>query len=382
MEGKSLKPDIGSYYQMVDSMAASTRQSLSFLSRRWPEVEVWRTRARAKVFKLLSFNPPETSLNASVDGQREEDGILIEEISYDMPYGTRTQGFFLYRKKRNGRLPAVVALHDHGGFKYYGKEKITAIPNEPDILVEFKKYSYSGLSWATELAKHGFAVLVVDVFLFGSRKIPVSSLNEEFQGRFEGLEPDSKEYIQRYNEFAAEHEHLLAKTILAAGSTWPGIFTYDDRRSLDYLLTRPEIDPCRIGCGGLSGGGLRTIFLAGLDPRIRCAVCVGFMSTFREMLRNHIKCHTWMLYVPYLYRFLDMPDVIALRAPAPLMVQYNEDDPLYALEGQRQADRKIAEIYSKMGHPGNYTGRFYPGPHKFDAEMQKDAFKWFMKWLY
>ena len=377
-----MKPDIGLYYEMVDCIAASTEQPLSYLFRKWPEVEVWRTRARAKVFELLSFNPPKTPLNAAIDGQREEDGILVEEISYDMPYGPRARGFFMHPEKRNRGLPAVVALHDHGGFKYYGKEKITAIPDEPEILVEFKKESYSGRSWATELAKRGFAVLAVDVFLFGSRKVPVSSLNEEFQKRFEGLEPCSKGYIQRYNEFAAEHEHLLAKTILGAGSTWPGIFTYDDRRSVDYLLTRPEVDPTRIGCGGLSGGGLRTIFLAGLDPRIRCAVCVGFMSTFREMLRNNIKCHTWMLYVPYLYRFLDMPDVIALRAPAPLMVQYNENDPLYTIEGQRQADRKIAEIYSRMEYPENYSGEFYPGPHKFDTEMQEDAFEWFEKWLF
>jgi dienelactone hydrolase len=376
-----MKPDIGIYYELVDSIAASSGHTLSYLSRSWPEVEVWRARAKAKVFRLLSFDPPQTPLNAAMEERREEDGLVIERVSYNMPYGPRAQGFFLYPKRREGRLPAVVALHDHGGFKYYGKEKITAIPDEPEILIEFKKRCYSVRSWATELAKRGFAVLVMDVFLFGSRKIPVDSLNEDFQKAFKGLKPGSNEYIQKYNEFAAEHEHLIAKTVLAAGSTWPGIFTYEDRRSIDYLLTRPEVDPNRIGCGGLSGGGLRTIFLAGLDSRIKCAVCVGFMSTFREMLRNHIKCHTWMLYVPYLYKFLDMPDLIALRAPAPLMVQYNEEDPLYPIEGQRRADLKIAEIYSRMGCPENYSGRFYPGPHKFDAEMQEDAFVWFEKWL-
>ncbi|MFQ6095630.1 MAG: hypothetical protein ACE5NN_05760, partial [Candidatus Bathyarchaeia archaeon] len=120
-----MKPDIGVYYKMVDSVAASSEQSLSYLTRNWPELEVWHTRARAKVFELLSFNPPKTALNATVDAQREEEGIVAEKISYDMPYGPRAQGFFLYPKKRDGRLPAVIALHDHGGFKYYGKEKIT-----------------------------------------------------------------------------------------------------------------------------------------------------------------------------------------------------------------------------------------------------------------
>jgi len=378
----TMKPDIGIYHEMIDSVAASAKHSLSYLAKDWPEVEVWRSKARAEVFELLAFTPPKTPLNATIDARRKEDHIVVETISYDMPYGPRAQGFFLYPKERSRKLPAVLALHDHGGFKYYGKEKITAIPNEPDILRQFKGECYSGRSWATELARRGFAVLAIDVFLFGSRKIPVDSLNEEFQERFIGLEDGSKEYIQKYDELAAEQEHIIAKTIFAAGSTWPGVFTYEDRRAVDYLLTRPEIDPNRIGCGGLSGGGLRTIFLAGLDPRVRCGVCVGFMSTFRELLRNRIKCHTWMLYVPYLNRFLDMPDVIALRAPAPLMVQYDMEDQLYTIDGQKQADQKIAQIYSKMGYPDNYVGKFYPGPHKFDAEMQEDAFRWFEKWLF
>jgi hypothetical protein len=87
------------------------------------------------------------------------------------------------------------------------------------------------------------------------------------------------------------------------------------------------------------------------------------------------------LYVPHLFQFLDLPDVIALRAPAPLMVQYNEEDELFTTEGQHEADRKIAEIYSKMEYPQNYVGKFYPGAHKFDVTMQDEAFHWLEKCL-
>ena len=139
---------------------------------------------------------------------------------------------------------------------------------------------------------------------------------------------------------------------------------------------RAERGPSGVGCGGLSGGGVRTIVLAGLDQRIRCAFCVGFMSTMRGLLRNRIKSHRLFMYVPRLSQFLDLPDVIALRAPSPLMVQYDRDDELFTLEGQSQADEKIAKLYSEVGHPENYVGKFYPGPHKFDVEMQEDAFAW------
>lgn len=379
-----MKPDMGIYYEMLDAIAA-TQPSLSFLAKPWPDIETWRTRARAKVLELLAFDPIRVPLNPSIDSRREEEDLIVQEISYDMPYGPRTHGFFLYPKKRNAKLPAVVALHDHGSFFYFGKEKITAIHNEPRILSEFKQKSYGGRSWATELAKRGFAVLATDMFLWGSRKIPLDTVNEEFQRLFEGVEQGSEEYIQKYNEFWATNEcPLIADTILDAGTSWPGIFSYEDRRSIDYLLTRQEIDPNRIGCGGLSGGGLRTIFMAGLDPRVRCAFCVGFMSTIRGVLRNHIKCpqgHGLLMYVPLLLPLLDLPDVIALRAPSLLMVQYNEEDELFTSEGQHEADRKIAEIYSKMGYRDNYVGKFYPGSHKFDAAMQEEAIRWLEKCL-
>ena len=66
----------------------------------------------------------------------------------------------------------------------------------------------------------------------------------------------SEAYIRAFNAFANRHEELTAKTIFAAGATWPGILFQGDRASLDYLLTRPEVDSSRIGCMGLSIRGL------------------------------------------------------------------------------------------------------------------------------
>ena len=364
---------------MLDAVAAAPH-SLSFLSGTWPDLEAWKTEARAKVFELLAFEPPNVQLNPSVRASQHEDGVVVEEISYDMPCGPRANGLFLYPKEAGSKLPAVVALHDHGEFFYYGKEKLVSFPNEPKVLREYKEKYYGGRSWGMELAKRGFAVLAVDSFLWGSRKIPIDSVNEELQKEFEGLDPKSEEYIRKYNEFWARNECILVvDSILNSGTNWPGIFAYEDRRSIDYLLTRSEVDAKRIGCGGLSMGGLRTIFLAGLDPRVRCAFCVGFMTTIRGVLRNKIRCppgHGLLMYVPELFRSLDLPDVIGIRTPAPLLIQYNEEDELFTPEGQHEADQKITRIYSKSGYPNNYVGKFYPGPHKFNVAMQEDAFKW------
>lgn len=373
--GEPSKPDLGIYYELLRGIPPK-EPSLSLLSKDWPDVDGWRGEARAKVLELMDFSPRSTPLNASVDSKRSDDGLLLEEISYDMPYGPRTRGYFLYPEDGEG-LPAVVALHDHGGFFYYGKEKIVDSHIRSALLDEHKEQAYGGRSWATELARRGFAVLAVDSFLWGSRKIPIDSVNERLVASFQGLEPGSDNFIRAYNLFWDTIESpITLSSVLAAGATWPGILFYEDQRSIDYLLSRKEIDGSRIACGGLSGGGLRTVFLAGLDPRIRAAFCVGWMSSIESMLRNHIRGHGLVMHVPHLLRFLEIPDLIALRAPSPLLIQYDKDDGLFALEGQMEAHRKISRIYAKLGYPENYAGKFYPGGHKFDVAMQEDAFTW------
>jgi dienelactone hydrolase len=384
--------DIGTYGDLALSELVRHAPRLSYLVRDWPEKAVWRTAARAKVHELLSFDPPAVPLRPILHECQEQDGLVVEKISYDQPYGPRSEGLFMYPAERTGPLPAIVALHDHGGFKRWGKEKISDLPDEPSLIQEHKQQYYGGRGWASRVAKRGYAVLAVDAFLFGSRKVEVDDLSSELLMHYEesvGVDRElllkgdraSREWAEAYNHLAGHHEHLVAKTLFTAGTTWPGVFAYEDRRSVDYLLSRAEMAPARIGCGGLSGGGLRTIFLAGLDHRIRCAVCVGFMTTFAELLRDRCRQHTWMLYVPLLSRYLDLPDLIALGAPQPLMVQYDEDDDLYTLQGQRDADIRIQAIYEQMGAKNRYSGRFYSGPHKFDLPMQEDAFAWFDRWL-
>jgi hypothetical protein len=87
--------------------------------------------------------------------------------------------------------------------------------------------------------------------------------------------------------------------------------------------------------------------------------------------------HTWMLYIPHCAKYLDFPDILSLHGPKPALVQFDEDDPLYTLQGQRDADREMREVWTKMGAADKYKGSFYPGPHKFDVPMQKEAFAFF-----
>ena len=237
------------------------------------------------------------------------------------------------------------------------------------------------MAWANELAKRGYAVLVHDTFTFGSRKVQMEDLLPQARRGVQPVDSDTEEDIRSYNTFASQHEHLLAKSLFCSGTTWPGVFTVEDQRALDYLAARADVDPERLGCAGLSGGGLRTVYLAGLDQRIKCACCVGMMTTWRDYLLNKCYTHTWMIYVPGLPLELDYPEVLGIRVPLPTLVLNNNEDPLFTLPEMRRADRMMSEVFAKADATEAYRCSYYPGPHKFDRPMQREAFDWFDRWL-
>jgi dienelactone hydrolase len=276
----------------------------------------------------------------------------------------------------------VLGLHDHGGNKYFGWRKIAQISSELHPMMKTHRDNYyGGVSWANELARRGFAVLVHDAFAFASRRVRVADLPPVVRKDLKEVNPESEAEIQEYNTFAGDHEHLMAKSLVCAGTTWPGVFTAEDQRALDYLCSRPDVVPALVGCAGLSGGGLRTAYLGGLDDRIRCACCVGMMTTWRDYLLNKCYTHTWMVYIPAIALDLDYPEILGLRVPLPTLVQNDTEDQLFTMPEMRRADSILGDVYKKARVADHYKCTFYPGPHKFDRPMQAEAFAWLERWL-
>ena len=91
--------------------------------------------------------------------------------------------------------------------------------------------------------------------------------------------------------------------------------------------------------------------------------------------------HTWMTYLPLLPRAMDFSEILGLRVPLPTLVQNCNEDSLYTMQGMQNADETLRAVYDKAGAPDQYEARFYPGGHKFDLEMQADAFCWWDRHL-
>jgi hypothetical protein len=109
--------------------------------------------------------------------------------------------------------------------------------------------------------------------------------------------------------------------------------------------------------------------------RIAAAAIIGLMTTYEGLL-DHNLSHTWMLFPFGWARYGDWPDLAACRAPVPLLVQYDLEDTLFTAAGMRTTDARLAAHYTSVDAPENYVGQFYPGPHKFDLEMQAAALAW------
>ncbi|PRY10905.1 alpha/beta hydrolase family protein [Pontibacter ummariensis] len=373
--------DVANFYPLLDAYAGKRSPSLSYLAKDWKHTEKWRKVGRAKLQELLAFEPEKAPLNTEILSTTKRDGYTQYLVRYNLNALQKTEAFLLVPDNLTKPTPAVIALHDHGGFYYFGKEKHTYTDNQPDILKAYVQDLYEGRYYADELAKRGFVVLCPDAIYFGSQKInPAQLVNSK--GYFEKVEGvEESERIRTFNkQVAGLNEVAMNKTILASGTTWLGIIAQNDRVAVDFLLSRPEVDPERIGCVGLSLGGLRSTYLFGLDPRIKTGVVAAFSTTYEEMLQQHAH-HTWMMYVPRQNEFLDLPDVASLNAPRPLMVMNCRQDKLFSIAGMQAAEQKLAGVYSRMKAPDKFTARYYDEPHSMTIEMQEDAMAWLEKWL-
>jgi dienelactone hydrolase len=344
---------------------------------------------RQRIRKVLGFSKATPiAENVRIEASWKHDGLTGEEISWSVGYGPRTQAWFLRPEEIDEPLPGVLALHGHDGFKFLGKAKVTdGKERPPEAVQKLRAELYEGTAFANELAKQGFAVLVHDVFLWGSRRFPFETMPQSIHRQVEDWEQRraqnaiSTTEIDRYNAAARWHEHLVAKYCTLLGTSLAGVVNFEDRVALRYLRSRSDVRSRLCGCIGLSGGGCRAALLQATCDDIGAAVVVGMMTTHPELLDHHVEPHTWMFFPPGLAMITDWPDLAASRAPSPLLVQYNRDDQLFPIQGMQSAHARIASHYERIGQPSGYAGRFYDGPHKFDKEMQKDAFAWLSETL-
>ena len=336
----------------------------------------------ADVRTMLGLDEDAPPSNVRVEGYWEAGDLEGEELSWSVGYGPRTRAWLLRPARARTPLPGVLALHDHGAFKYFGREKITDGPRGPnDAVLRLRRELYGGRAFANELARQGFVVLVHDTFLWGSRRFDMDVMRRELakgEGRRSTAPPSTRaasSAIREYNRLADRYENVIAKCCAVLGTPLAGVVAYEDAVALNYLRSRDDVVATSVGCIGLSGGGCRSALLNAVSPHISAAVVVGMMSTYDALLDHLVGSHTWMFFPAGLGGRWDWPDLASCRAPSPLMVLYAREDQLFTLAGMTTAHDRIGFLYDKADGSDAYAGIFYAGRHRFDEVMQRAAFE-------
>jgi hypothetical protein len=150
-------------------------------------------------------------------------------------------------------------------------------------------------------------------------------------------------------------------------------------RLIDYAATRDDCDTTRIGCAGLSGGGLQTLWLTALDERVRCAVVSGYFYGYKDsLLRMSSNCSC--NYVPGLWQLADMGDIAGLIAPRPLLVESGLRDPL---NGERGVANVLEQLeitrraYRLLGAEERLAHSTFDGEHRWDG---REVVGWLERW--
>jgi dienelactone hydrolase len=293
------------------------------------------------------------------------DGLLIERGTFQSD-STERVPFVLMRPSTGGRLPVVIVLHGTGGHK---EDNVPAL---------------------RDLAARGLAAIAID-------------------GRFHGARiPGGAHGAREYNEaiIAAWREKDPKR------QTHPFYFdtVYDVWRTVDYLQSRADIDPSRIGLIGFSKGGIETWLAAATDERIQVAVpCIAVQSlkwtlesgrwqgragtiqaaheaAAKDMGEPEVNAKVcralWDKVVPGILNDFDCPNMLRAIAPRPLLIIGGERDPINPVEGARIAVAAAREEYARQGASDRIADDIAVGvAHQVTAVQRGKAYDWLVRWL-
>ncbi len=290
----------------------------------------WRRELASRIRGLLGPPPPPVPLDAVTVAARSFPGYVRHKVVYRTMPGVDAPAYLLIPDGVDAAnpAPAVLALHGHGG----GKRDLVTRSDHPGIYDAFGR----------RCAERGFVVLAPDAVGFGERAAGF--------GRYGGRDGCNVNQLK----LALFGGSLMALTVR------------DDGRAVDYLASRPEVDPTRIACAGLSFGGTRAMYLAALDERLRAAVVSGYLSTFRAYaLEQGNFCGSQFL--PGVYALADLADIHGLIAPRPLLIQAGRADRGFPIESARAAFAHLRRIYAAAGALGHLELDEFDGGHELGS---------------
>ena len=301
------------------------------------DAEAYVVGVRKKIATCFGPFPEKTPLNAKTTGTLVRDAYTIEKVIFESrPNFLVTANLYL-PKGAKGPRPGVVGScgHSHNG-----------------------KAEPAYQSFCQGLARMGYVVLIFDPIGQGERL------------QYEHLDKPHRPGVGVGEHLLAGNQQFLVGEFFGSWRAWDGI------RALDYLLSRPEVDPKHVGITGNSGGGTMTTWLCGVDPRWTMAAPGCFVTTFRRNLENELPADTEQCPPHALALGLDHADFLASMAPKPVIILAKEKD-FFDVRGAEEAYRRLKHIYGLLGAEENVKLHVGPTGHGYTIENREAMYRWF-----
>lgn len=293
--------------------------------------------ARVRIQQAFGPLPEKTPLNARITKSIDRQGYRIECILFESRPGLIVSGNLYIPTKIERPIPGVIGVCGHSANG---------------------KAAEAYQSFAQGLARHGYACFIID---------PIGQ-GERFQFLVEGNK-------SLFGAGVAEHIQLGNQQTLVGEflGTW---FAWDAIRGLDYLLSRSEIDPTKIGVTGNSGGGTQTTWLCGLESRWTMAAPACFVTTFRRNAENELPADTEQCPPRALALDLDHSDFLTCMAPKPTVILAQEKD-FFDIRGSEESHSRLQNLYSLLGKSSATELHVGPNVHGFSKENREAMYRFF-----
>jgi len=278
--------------------------------------------------------PERTVLNARIVGKLERQGYTIEKLIYEAWVGLPVTAHLYIPDHLEKPSPGLVYACGHW--------------------MEAGKLALPVQSFCAAAATLGIITLVYDPIGQGERL-----------------------------ESWRDHGHLNA---LLIGESQIGWMVWESIRALDYLSSRPEVDPERIGMTGASGGGLNTFFTTAIEDRFACAIPVAYPCTFFAAMHAERDLN-WedgtdvCNQVPQVMSYAEMSDIANLFIPKPYMILSGTRDKIFPIAGVRQIASTIGHNYQLAGVPDRFRFAEFDEEHGYQRSLRQAAYGWFKQWL-
>lgn len=326
------------FVQQVRLSAARHVRKLSRLETKAQAEEYVRSAAE-RVRESFGPQPERTPLNARTTGVVERDAYKIENVIFESRPGFPVTANLYVPKGHSGPLPAVVGTCGHSANG---------------------KAAEAYQCFAQGLARLGFVCLIYDPIGQGER---LQYVKEDLSPR---LGVGTREHLQ------AGNQQFLVGEFFGMWRAWDGI------RALDYLLTRAEVDPNRVGVTGNSGGGTMTTWLCGVEPRWAMGAPSCFVTTFRRNMENELPQDTEQCPPRALALDLDHADFLAAMAPKPVIILAKERD-YFDVRGSEETYHRLRHLYRLLDAEDNVALFVGPTGHGYSQENREAMYSWFQR---